>query len=716
MASPSRFIASTAAALVVPLALSYCSSSSTEPKATSLVITPASAVTLTSIGATQRFTAVVEDQSGKPIAGSRISWSSSAPAILSVDTTGLATAIANGSAHVVAASAALTDSVAVTVAQAAAQLTKSSGDLQQGTVGTQLGLPLKVLVRDANATPVPGATVAFATGSGSVGTASATTDASGLAQTTWTLGTTAGTQTATATVTGASGSPATFSATATAGAVAQVTKAAGDAQTTSAGATLPVSPAVLVADAYGNPKAGVSVTFAPTSGSGSVTGGTQVTNAAGTATVGSWTLGAAGIDTLVATVSGAGITGNPAKFTATAMTAGAPTTIARYVGDSQTGLVGYALNVRPAVKVTDTNGGPVSGVAVTFAVTGGGGSVSGGSATTNNNGIAQVTNWVVGPAAGANAMTATAAGLSGSPVSFTATGASPTYRITIKNIGPALSAPVQAALDSAVAKWQRIIYRSVAPVSFNFQQCGDTAAPNVDTTVTGLVILAKFDSIDGPGQILGQAGPCGVRTGTDFSALGEMEFDTADVQGMINNNTLAEVMLHEMGHVIGFGTLWGYNNNCLQLPSSPPSTIQDTYFQCPLARAAFDSIGGLSYTGASLSPPGGNKVPVENCGSSSPSGCGTGTVNSHWREPVFGNELMTGYIQNGGNPLSILTVASIGDLGYTVNDAAADAYTHAFTAPAAGGASLVDLSNDIRRGPILVLDPSGRVLGTVPRR
>ena len=53
---------------------------------------------------------------------------------------------------------------------------------------------------------------------------------------------------------------------------------------------------------------------------------------------------------------------------------------------------------------------------------------------------------------------------------------------------------------------------------------------------------------------------------------------------------------------------------------------------------------------------------------------GPGTRDSHWREAVFGNELMTGFINQGVNPVSRLTIASLADLGYQVNLEAADAY------------------------------------------
>src|SRR6185436_18597419 len=60
-------------------------------------------------------------------------------------------------------------------------------------------------------------------------------------------------------------------------------------------------------------------------------------------------------------------------------------------------------------------------------------------------------------------------------------------------------------------------------------------------------------------------------------------------------------------------------------------------------------------------------VPVENTG-------GPGTANSHWRETVFRNELMTGFVQGPPNPMSRLTVASLKDLGYKVDLSKAEGY------------------------------------------
>jgi hypothetical protein len=398
----------------------------------------------------------------------------------------------------------------------------------------------------------------------------------------------------------------------------------------------------------------------------------------------------------------------------------ANTNVAVLAGNHQPGLVGFGVNIRPAVRVTNASSNPVPNATVTFAVVAGGGSISGGVVTTDANGVAQVGRWTLGGAAGINTLTATVSGtgVGGNPVTFTDTALAAGYTIQIQYFGPTPSATVQTAMNAAVSKWERIIYRALSSITLNVAAktaCGDTTAPAINQVLTGLLILAKFDSIDGPGKVLGQSGPCAIRNSSGLTVLGAMEFDTADVATLNASGSLNLVMLHEMGHVLGFGTLWDSPpNNCLQLPSDSTHHL-DTFFSCAKARAAFDSIGGTSYTGASLNPPGGNKVPVENCGASSPSGCGTGTRNGHWREPVLGNELMTGYVTPGQNPLSVLSVAAQEDLGYTVNYAAADPYVRVFTAPAAAGAAPLFLGDDIRPGPVSVVDALGRVV-SVRRR
>ncbi|MGA2384279.1 MAG: hypothetical protein ABSG61_12690 [Gemmatimonadales bacterium] len=422
----------------------------------------------------------------------------------------------------------------------------------------------------------------------------------------------------------------------------------------------------------------------------------------------------------------------PPAFAACSKSAEAPKAAAvvvrTYLGNSQVGLVGWAVNVRPAVKVTDSVGNALAGASVSFAITGGGGSGTGLSATTDANGMAQVGSWVLGPSAGLNTMaaTVTAAGLGTSQQTFADTGVAAQYTIQIQYYGNYKpTAAESAAFKAAATRWQQMVYRHVGTpqnVTDTANSCG-AGEPAVNQTITDLLIFASFDSIDGPGKTLAESSPCFARlsgsSGAGLTVMGIMKFDTADVRTLITNGQLNAVVLHEMGHVLGFGTLWSLSApfptvSCLQLPSNPPGTLRDTYFSCQggsaNAAAQFDSVGGTSYTGSGQAYGSPLHIPpVENCANSPytyPT-CGQGTVNGHWRTTVFGNELMVGFLPSSP-ALSKVTVASLQDLGYTVNYAA-DSYTHTFTAPPAAGGARVFLGDDIHHGPLYAVDPSGRI-------
>jgi len=295
-----------------------------------------------------------------------------------------------------------------------------NGDGQSALVGTALANPLRVLVSLSGA-PQPGATVAWlATGAGaSVAPATSVTDATGIATTTWTLGSTVGGQTATAALPGATGSPVTFAATGSALPVPAIQKAAaasGDAQSGTV-ATALANPLRVLVTLSGAPHAGDTVTWGATGVGASVLPLRSVTDATGIATA-TWTLGRiAGAQSASATLSGA--SGSPVSFAATA-TAGAATQIALAGGDNQSGAPNAVLPAQLSVRTADVFGNGTAGTAVTWAVTGGSAGVAPASTTSDASGVARTT-VTLGATAGAVTITATSAGLAGSPVTLHAT-------------------------------------------------------------------------------------------------------------------------------------------------------------------------------------------------------------------------------------------------------------------------------------------------------
>ena len=291
------------------------------------------------------------------------------------------------------------------------------GDGQSGTVGSLLTDSLVVRVTDQFGNGVPGVTVSWSvTGGGSVSPATTTTDATGRAATARTLGSSAGAQTAVATVAGLKGSPVTFTQTAGSGNASSLTIQSGNNQSGPASFPLGMPLVVKLGDANGNGVPGLTVTWVIATGGGSVAPPTSTTDQNGLATT-NWTLGpVAGSNTLSAVSAGFNV-----GFAATA-TAAAPTQIAANSATSQTGTAGLSVSTSPSVRVRDANGNGVQGVGVTFAVVSGGGTVSDTTVGTNATGIATLPTWTLGQVAGANQLTASVSGLTGSPVTFSATG------------------------------------------------------------------------------------------------------------------------------------------------------------------------------------------------------------------------------------------------------------------------------------------------------
>ena len=382
------------------------------------------------------------------------------------------------------------------VAGAASTIVVNAGAGQTAMAGATVATAPSVRVTDAHSNPVAGAAVTFAvaSGGGSATGSAATSDAAGIATVgSWRLGATAGANTLTATSPGLTNSPLTFTATGVAGAATRIVMNAGNGQTVHVGTAVSIPPSALVTDANNNPVPGVAVSFAVTGGGGSITGALATTNAAGFATVGSWTLGAiAGANALTATSPG--LTGSPVTFTATGIV-GSPTTIVVNAGNGQTAAAGAAVVVAPSARVTDAYNSPVAGVAVTFAVAFGGGSITGASATTDAAGVATLGSWTLGTVAGANSLTATSPGLTGSPLTFTATGATGAatkYLVTSSSYAPAIGAPVTITAQLADQYGNAVATAGLAVTFTKTGTGGALGAPNPATTNAAGVASITF--------------------------------------------------------------------------------------------------------------------------------------------------------------------------------------------------------------------------------
>lgn len=220
------------------------------------------------------------------------------------------------------------------------------------------------------------------------------------------------------------------------------------------------------------------------------------------------------------------------------------------------------------------------------------------------------------------------------------------YNITVVG-SPTTTATQLSYFTSAAAHWQAAIGAGLPSETFSVSanEC-TTGQPAWSGTVDDLLIYASVQSIDGPGGVLAMAGPCLVRDGNSLPVYGVMFFDSADVATLISQGLFDDTVTHEMGHVLGFGTVW--DSNVTGYGTSDPR------FVGPIANGVWSKLGQVGL------------IPVENSGAA-------GTANAHWRESVFNDELMTGYI-GATNPMSAVTIGAFGDLGYQVNLGAAEPY------------------------------------------
>lgn len=380
-------------------------------------------------------------------------------------------------------------------------------------------------------------------------------------------------------------------------------------------------------------------------------------------------------------------------------------------GNGQTAAAGAAVTTPPSVRIENASNTAVPGVRVRFTVGTASGTVTGETQVTDANGIATVGSWRLG-SVGVNTLTASVDGaeINGEPAEFIATTAEQGgYNITVRYLTE-LSNPQLLAFAEAELRWESLITGDLDDVNQTLpaSACGDN--PETPGPFDDVTIFVTVEPIDGPFGVLGQAGPCFVRvgatTGDGLTVIGRMQFDEDDMELLESEGSLNAVILHEMGHVLGFGTLWGPPPGGFDLlvdPADPDTPAEeDPHFIGAGAIAAFDAAGGTAYLG-------GAKVPVMNVG-------GSGTINSHWRDEIFDPEVMTGFLSDGVNPLSAISVRSLADLGYTVNAGGADPFTlNLPTIRVAGQRRGRHMVDDIISDPIRGITPDGRVVGVLKR-
>lgn len=326
-------------------------------------------------------------------------------------------------------------------------------------------------------------------------------------------------------------------------------------------------------------------------------------------------------------------------------------------GNSQSALAGTVVATPIVMVPVDNQNLTVPNQTGTFSVIAGGGTIANTAGTANSDGSITAPAWTLGKSAVAQQIQLTI----GAKTMVASATVTTSYKIDVRFFGAPLNAANTALFVNAAARIRAIVVGQLPIVDATGADpsvCGVTGVAPLTGTIDGLVIYASVDSIDGSGKILAQSGPCYIRSGSDLrTVIGVMKFDSADINGLAGSGNLQEVITHEMLHVVGFGSFWDPSDANLLINDSTPA----------VAYIGPGGIAGCQSLGAAVTCA--TSVPVEGTRG------GPGTLYTHWSESTFNNELMTGFLNSGTNPLSVMTVRSLADLNYTVNPAAADPYT-----------------------------------------
>ena len=443
-----------------------------------------------------------------------------------------------------------------------------------------------------------------------------------------------------------------------------------------AGTVLTTPPTFVVKDQSGDALSGVAVTVAVSAGGGTLTDA-PTSSKGGPTSVGTWKLGnIAGVNSVTVTVAGL----QPLVISVNGK-AGPPAAIVFVTGSGQSALAGTPVAISPVAQVRDQFGNGVTGASVSFGVAEGDGTVASTPVIADALGNATSPQWTLGKSVTAQTLRA----FSGGFAALLTASVRSDYTVDVRFFGPPMPPSTGAMFTAAAARISGAIVGDVGDIQAPLPAVDLAASCGVDglpvafsEPIDDVIIYASLGPIDGVNKVLAFSFPCFIRGPSGNpnrqTVIGVMKFDSDDLDNMIAAGNLTDVIQHEMLHVVGIGTLWNIYG-VLAGAGTPQTRFTGAM-----------GVGGCVGIGGATVCPG--SVPVENTG-------GAGTADAHWRDQTFFNELMTGFVNTRAsvpsgllNPFSVISVQSLGDIGYVVNPKAADPYVVPGTSAFRGAAAV----------------------------
>ena len=155
-------------------------------------------------------------------------------------------------------------------------------------------------------------------------------------------------------------------------------------------------------------------------------------------------------------------------------------------------------------------------------------------------------------------------------------------------------------------------------------------------------------------NVYGLGGPCDLRDGSFLPIYGGISLNP---EMLTNDVDMLYTTIHEVLHALGVGSLWKTPNRISLSGQQDTRNLSEQvdgkwFYIAPKALAEYKALGGKDAT-----------IPLD-------------PDQAHWLGEVFCTEIVSGGPDAGvPNPVSRLTLASLEDLGYSVDYTAADDYT-----------------------------------------
>jgi hypothetical protein len=228
------------------------------------------------------------------------------------------------------------------------------------------------------------------------------------------------------------------------------------------------------------------------------------------------------------------------------------------------------------------------------------------------------------------------------------------------------------AIAAAAQRLRTLLRSTPSPLSLRTGStpCVNLSTPPIDEIITNPIVYvyARDFSTDpafknaSRADAIGDA--CWVRIGgaDRRTLIGGIVFNRSLLSMRERAGAIDEVALHEMLHALGMGSSWralpevGWVDLVQGRGTSDPRYV---------GAASVTAFGGIAGNRIGAVP-----VPVEG-------GAVEGSSESHWRESMFGEEIMTPTYPGVGwvpAPVSAVTVMSLADLGWDVDPVSADRF------------------------------------------